>query len=66
MPCHRFSAEWQRLGKAAGYYRNRQMAQAGDILVAFWDGVSNGTAHMIQCMRQLGNPVVVIRTGTTA
>jgi hypothetical protein len=42
------------------------MAQAGDILVAFWDGVSNGTAHMIQCMRQLGKPVVVIRTDVTA
>jgi len=66
VPCHRFPAEWQRLGTAAGYHRNRQMAQAGDILVAFWDGVSNGTAHMIQCMRQLGKPVVVIRTGTTA
>lgn len=66
VPCHRFPAEWQRLGTAAGSYRNRQMAQAGDILVAFWDGVSHGTAHLIQCMRQLGKPVVVIRTGTTA
>jgi len=34
--------------------------------VAFWDGVSNGTAHMIQCMRTLGKPVVVVRIAATA
>jgi hypothetical protein len=28
------------------------MAQAGDLLIAFWDGRSAGTAHMVQCMRQ--------------
>jgi hypothetical protein len=42
------------------------MAQAGDMLIAFWDGRSAGTAHMVQCMQQLGKPVVVIRTDTTA
>ena len=36
------------------------MAQAGDVLIACWDGQSPGTAHMIQCMEQLGKPVVVI------
>ena len=54
------------MGKAAGISRNHQMAQAGHLLVAFWDGQSPGTAHMVQCMRQLGKPVVVIRTDTTA
>ena len=39
-----------------------QMAQAGDMLLAFWDGQSPGTAHMVQCMQQLGKPAVVIRT----
>jgi hypothetical protein len=37
------------------------MAQAGDVLVAFWDGQSPGTAHMIQCMHALGKPVIVVR-----
>ena len=45
---------------------NYQMAQAGDVLIAFWDGQSPGTAHMVQCMRQLGKPVVVIRMEATA
>ena len=54
------------LGKAAGVRRNHQMAQAGDVLIAFWDGQSTGTAHMVQCMRQFGKPVVVIRVEATA
>ena len=61
-----FKADWERFGKSAGVRRNHQMAQAGDILIAFWDGQSPGTAHMVQCMRQLGKPVVVIRVEATA
>ena len=60
------AADWERFGKAAGVRRNHQMAQAGDVLIAFWDGQSPGTAHMVQCMRQLGKPVVVIRVEATA
>ena len=61
-----FRADWERFGKTAGVRRNHQMAQAGDMLIAFWDGQSPGTAHMLQCMGQLGKPVVVIRVDTTA
>ena len=55
-----FRADWERFGKSAGMRRNHQMAQAGDVLVACWDGQSPGTAHMIQRMEQLGKPVVVV------
>ena len=61
-----FRADWERFGKSAGVRRNHQMAQAGDMLLAFWDGRSAGTHHMISCMQQLGKPVVVIRTDVTA
>jgi hypothetical protein len=61
-----FRAEWERFGKAAGVRRNHQMAQAGDMLVAFWDGQSPGTEHMVQVMRQVGKPAVVVRFDTTA
>lgn len=43
----RFSADWGKFGKAAGYKRNEKMAQNADALVAFWDGSSRGTKHMI-------------------
>ena len=61
-----FAADWERFGKSAGVRRNYQMAQAGDMLLAFWDGRSAGTQHMISCMQQLGKPVVVIRTDDQA
>ena len=61
-----FRADWERFGKSAGVRRNYQMAQIGDVLVCFWDGVSKGSAHMMQCMRQLGKPVVVVRVDAAA
>ena len=41
-----FPANWN-LGKSAGYIRNAEMAQYADMLIAFWDGTSKGTKHMI-------------------
>ena len=61
-----FRTEWERFGKSAGVRRNHEMAQAGDMLVAFHVNNSPGTAHMVQCMRQRGKPVVVIRVEATA
>jgi YspA, cpYpsA-related SLOG family len=55
-----FRADWERFGKAAGVRRNHQLAQAGDVLVVFGHTTSPGTAHLIQCIQQLGKPVVVI------
>src|SRR5207302_3835171 len=43
VPWKGFKADWERFGKSAGVRRNHQMAQAGDVLVAFWDGQSPGT-----------------------
>lgn len=48
----RFPADWDRFGKSAGYRRNVQMAENADALVAFWDGVSRGTGHMINIAKE--------------
>jgi hypothetical protein len=61
-----FRADWERFGKAAGVRRNHQMAQAGDVLVVLGHTTSPGTAHLIQCMRALRKPVVLIRVEATA
>lgn len=42
-----FPANWDKFGKSAGYIRNDEMAQYADMLIAFWDGTSKGTKHMI-------------------
>lgn len=43
-----YPAEWERLGRGAGYARNHQMCQNADGLLAFWDGYSKGTKHCIE------------------
>lgn len=43
-----FPADWNTYGKAAGFIRNTEMADNADALIAFWDGKSSGTKHMIE------------------
>lgn len=57
----RFPADWEKHGKAAGMIRNKQMAEYANALVAFWDGLSKGTANMIEEMKKLNKPVRVIK-----
>ena len=56
---HKFPADWGRFGQAAGLYRNWEMAEYADGLLALWEGESRGTLHMIDCMRRLGKPYEV-------
>lgn len=53
-------AKWRALGKAAGMIRNVEMARASDALIAFWDGRSRGTAHMISFAKRRGLEVSVV------
>src|SRR5665213_402070 len=46
--CKRFEPDWDKNGKAAGFIRNEEMAKYADYLIAFWDGQSKGTKHMIE------------------
>lgn len=48
----RFPADWDKHGKRAGYLRNAEMAKYADALVAFWDGKSKGTEHMINLAQE--------------
>lgn len=60
MTIHKFPADWNKHGKSAGYIRNADMGNFADVLVAFWDGKSRGTKHMIEYMQKLGKPVHII------
>lgn len=54
-------ANWEANGKAAGFIRNEHMAKLGaDACLAFWDGESPGTKHMMDTAAKHGIRVAVI------
>lgn len=59
IPIKQFPADWDKYGKAAGFLRNKEMANYADALVAFWDGSSRGTKHMISIAEQRNLKTVV-------
>lgn len=60
VPLHKFAADWNKHGKSAGYKRNEKMAKFSAALLAFYDGKSRGTMHMINLARKYELKVVVI------
>ena len=55
-----FLAAWDTHGKAAGYIRNKQMAEYADALIAFWDGRSKGTKHMIDLAKEYNLKIKIV------
>ena len=60
-----YPAQWKKLGKQAGYRRNEQMTEVADALIAFWDGSSKGTKHMIDIMNEKNLLVRVVEYEAT-
>jgi hypothetical protein len=58
-PIKKFKADWNKLGKVAGIYRNEDMGNYADCLIAFWDQKSTGTKHMIEYATDKGLKVKV-------
>lgn len=59
-PVKVYKADWDAYGKSAGVIRNSLMASNAHALVAFWDGASPGTHHMIKSAAGSGLIVWVI------
>lgn len=56
----RYPAEWDKLGKRAGYVRNTAMVSDCDAAIVVWDGESRGTRHTIDLLIASGKPFVVV------
>lgn len=59
-PCSVGSNQYGEYNKMAGFNRNRQMADYGDILLAVWHEGARGTEHMIEEMKCRNKPVYVL------
>lgn len=60
-PYRRFPADWDRFGKGAGLIRNIEMLDENpDLVLAFWDGNSRGTKHVIDEAQRRGIACEVI------
>ncbi len=60
IPVTYFHPNWYKYGKSAGYRRNELMADAATHLIAFHDGESRGTRHMIDIARRKELTVKVV------
>lgn len=54
IPIKLFPADWDGLGKAAGFIRNEQMAKYATHLIAIWNSISPGTQNMIELAKAHG------------
>ena len=52
-----YPADWNRFGNKAGYVRNELIVNKADVVVAFWDFQSPGTAHSIALALAAGKPL---------
>lgn len=60
-----FPANWKSHPRMAGILRNEDMLTIATHLVAFWDGMSHGTKHMIEIAREKRIPVWVFQYNKT-
>ena len=57
----RIVPDYRQYGRAATHIRNRQIVDAADRVVVFWDGVSKGSKSVIDYGLKHGKEVKVIR-----
>ena len=60
IPLTVFPAEWDKYGKSAGFIRNQLIVDNCDMVLAFWDGQSRGTADTIEKAKKAKKPTFII------
>ena len=56
LPLREFLPDYTRYGRSAPLKRNLQIIKNSDLVLAFWDGTSRGTAFVIRNCHALGIP----------
>ena len=52
--------DWEAYGKRAGFMRNHDIIDNSDFVIAFWDGISKGTAHSIELAKNSKKPTLKV------
>lgn len=52
--------DWKMYQKRAGLVRNVSIVQKADTIIAFWDGYSKGTQHVIKLARTYSKPCIIV------
>lgn len=61
IPLRVYSPDYRQHGKRAPIIRNRTIVDECDVLFAFWDGISPGTAYTVKYAHQKGKPIKLFR-----
>lgn len=56
-----FPTNWKKYPIIAGFLRNEDMLKIATHVIAFWDGKSSGTKHMIDIAEEKGIPVWIYK-----
>jgi predicted Rossmann fold nucleotide-binding protein DprA/Smf involved in DNA uptake len=59
LPWVAYEADWELYGLAAGPRRNEVLVADSDVVIAFWDGRSRGTASSISIAKNAGKKVFI-------
>lgn len=60
IPTKIFLPDWKKNGRAAGFMRNTDIINEAELVVAFWDGQSNGTKDSITKAENQNKKVLII------
>lgn len=55
-----FLPEWSKYGTSAGFIRNQLIVDNCDMVLAFWNGESRGTADTIEKARKAKKPTFIV------
>jgi predicted Rossmann fold nucleotide-binding protein DprA/Smf involved in DNA uptake len=55
-----FKPDYNKYGRGAPLVRNKEIVDAAERVIAFWDGKSRGTAYTLKYARSKGKEVKVI------
>ena len=55
-----YKPDWAKYKRGAGVVRNKQIVEAFDLIIAFWDGKSKGTKNSINTAKKMDKEVRII------